>query len=414
MNLSNVLDTAIGLFFVFALTAGLASVVTELIARFTGLRAAYLLQGLRELVGEDGSVRLKKAGDAYREWLRLASIRTQAADVAKGGAPTNASPEDVRERQRAAAQQAADQVQPDLTAFRPPAQDQERDRSAAVTSALLGTPIVRGTGMRGTVTDRGLTMAARSGSNPSGADASRRPRFVPENGSGWAVAKWFGSVRQLRSLPSYVSPGTFSEGVLQLLACDQGTAGDPIENLRKTAEQLPEGDFRDTVMTMLRHAGNDVHAFRSSLESWYDDHMNRVSGWYKRRTAWITVVIGAVLVTLLNVNAIAITKSLYLDSDLRNAVVAVAVQNGECPQPGTANLEGCLTQFRDKIEAAQQQGLPIGWGDDTRSRAFSSLGSALLTLLGFLLTVVALVPGARFWFDAIGKAGSLRSTGPKP
>ena len=26
----------------------------------------------------------------------------------------------------------------------------------------------------------------------------------------------------------------------------------------------------------------------------------------------------------------------------------------------------------------------------------------------------ATVPGARFWFDALSKLGSLRSTGPKP
>jgi hypothetical protein len=28
--------------------------------------------------------------------------------------------------------------------------------------------------------------------------------------------------------------------------------------------------------------------------------------------------------------------------------------------------------------------------------------------------VVALLPGARFWFDLLGKLGSLRSSGPKP
>jgi len=36
--------------FVFAVTAALASLLTELIARFLGLRGAYLLSGIRELV----------------------------------------------------------------------------------------------------------------------------------------------------------------------------------------------------------------------------------------------------------------------------------------------------------------------------------------------------------------------------
>src|SRR5690348_8914966 len=47
---SGIIDLAVGLTFVFGVTAALSSVVTELIARFLGLRAAYLLIGLRELV----------------------------------------------------------------------------------------------------------------------------------------------------------------------------------------------------------------------------------------------------------------------------------------------------------------------------------------------------------------------------
>ena len=38
----------------------------------------------------------------------------------------------------------------------------------------------------------------------------------------------------------------------------------------------------------------------------------------------------------------------------------------------------------------------------------------MLVLVGFLITIIALTPGARFWFDLLGKLGSLRSTGPKP
>src|SRR5689334_22699798 len=52
---SGIIDVAIGLTFVFGVTAALASVFTELVARFLGLRGAYLLGGLRELLdGTDG------------------------------------------------------------------------------------------------------------------------------------------------------------------------------------------------------------------------------------------------------------------------------------------------------------------------------------------------------------------------
>jgi hypothetical protein len=38
----------------------------------------------------------------------------------------------------------------------------------------------------------------------------------------------------------------------------------------------------------------------------------------------------------------------------------------------------------------------------------------LILLVGYVIMVAALIPGARFWFDLIGRFGSLRYTGPKP
>ena len=35
-------------------------------------------------------------------------------------------------------------------------------------------------------------------------------------------------------------------------------------------------------------------------------------------------------------------------------------------------------------------------------------------LVGFLLMIIAMVPGAQFWFGLLSKIGTIRSTGPKP
>ncbi len=44
----------------------------------------------------------------------------------------------------------------------------------------------------------------------------------------------------------------------------------------------------------------------------------------------------------------------------------------------------------------------------------NSAWQILLVVVGFLITIVALTPGAQFWFDLLGKLGTFRSTGPKP
>ena len=64
---SGIIDLAIGLTFVFGVTAALASVATELIARLIGLRGAYLLSGLRELLdGGEASMDLGQAEQDYK------------------------------------------------------------------------------------------------------------------------------------------------------------------------------------------------------------------------------------------------------------------------------------------------------------------------------------------------------------
>jgi len=38
----------------------------------------------------------------------------------------------------------------------------------------------------------------------------------------------------------------------------------------------------------------------------------------------------------------------------------------------------------------------------------------VLVLIGFFLMIIAIVPGAQFWFGLLSKIGAIRSTGPKP
>ncbi len=80
---------------------------------------------------------------------------------------------------------------------------------------------------------------------------------------------------------------------------------------------------------------------------------------------------------------------------------------------------------------AAQAGLPLGWGNvpacttqtakcgwleqhGITTPANSSWWQVFLAVLGFLATIVALAPGAQFWFGLVVKLNSLRSTGPPP
>jgi hypothetical protein len=158
--------------------------------------------------------------------------------------------------------------------------------------------------------------------------------------------------------------------------------------------------------------------------------MDRVSGWYKRRTAWVTLGAGVILVLLFNINAVTIGRALYSDSATRSAVSTVATQGNPCPA-SSPDQQNCLANVEKRVSDAAAAGLPLGWGAVPACMAQNvkcgwlerygittpgdgSWWQVFLAVLGFLATIAALTPGAQFWFGLVTKLNSLRSSGPPP
>ena len=396
---SGIFDLALGIIFVFGVIAAISSVATELIARFLGLRGAYLLLGLRELVDSNGTtVDLSDAADDFRN---LRTLMNGASAPPPAGAATRAA--------------APDEAAPD-----PAAPDPAVPKSA--TGALLGSPILRNQGMPGQITTRPLKL------DSVGAAKNKAAPLPKSTGRGtWSLR---------RSLPSYISARSFAEAVIDLVVPD--AAGQTTLNtVEHYIGQLPDSmsTLRSSLDALAANAAGDMTLFRTSVEHWYDDHMARVSGWYKRHVATITLVVGAILVLLLNINAITIGRALYSDSTIRSAVSAVAAKGTDCPaSPDPSSSESqltCLGNMETQLTSAARAGLPLGWGivsdcagPDANCNWWDQHGifnrhggspwQFILVLLGFLITIAAIAPGAQFWFGLLAKLGSLRASGPPP
>ena len=366
---SGIIDLAIGIIFVFGVTAAVASVATEAISRFLGLRGAYLLLGLRELVDSKNTVvNLGTVSDDF----------SQAQALIQGESLPPGSP------------------------------------GPSATGALLGSPILGNQGMPGQISSRPLTLSPA-------ADNKNEHAPLPKSPEG-------STLRLRRSLPSYIPARSFAEAVIDLVLPDAAGQTSMI-TIQGAISKMPDSmsTLRTSLAALAASANGDVTRFRSSVENWYDDHMARVSGWYKRRVAIITLVVGAILVVLLNINTITIGRALYSDSTIRSAVSAVAAKGVNCPQ----DQPSCLGNLEDRLTAAAQAGLPIGWGTVADCAGPSAkcnwweqrgiigpqgnpVWAVILTLLGFLITIAAIAPGAQFWFGLLVKVNALRSSGTPP
>lgn len=215
--------------------------------------------------------------------------------------------------------------------------------------------------------------------------------------------------RRLRvkpSAPSYLSSRTFALALLDtLVPADRKGAGsrDLLAEARVQVGVLTDAGLKRELTLMIDAADEDLDRFRTEVEHWYDDMMNRVSGWYKRRAQTWLAVFAIAVAAVGNVDTIYIANRLWDDAPLRAAIVARAEQAKATDPPPD------LKEVKSELDSSIP--LPVGWttaDKDPREFVGSIDGEKLL---GILISALAISVGAPFWFDALGKLSRLRATG---
>ena len=185
----------------------------------------------------------------------------------------------------------------------------------------------------------------------------------------------------------------------------------------------------------MKDADGDVKAFRVGVEGWYDSLMDRVSGWYGRKVRWWLVLWGLLLAIALNIDAVAITDSLWTSETVREAVVEVAAARLDSERESTDTAAGGAGEdsavdaadgeangeplsadaIAKEIENLEELDIPIGWtttkGVDRIPDDFSGW---VARVFGWTIIGAAASFGAPFWFDLLGKVSNLRLAGKKP
>jgi hypothetical protein len=220
--------------------------------------------------------------------------------------------------------------------------------------------------------------------------------------------------------PSYLPARTFTAAVLDLVAEHpaNATPGD----LASGVKSLPAGRIKTALAALARTGGREAADLEPQLEGWFEDAMDRVSGWYKRETQMWTVAVAVILTLAINADTTKIVRHLWTDPALRAAVVARASERAAA-QPPSMRVEykdpddpmnPTVTRLDPNRVYAQDRellGQLVGWGPEEQG---GSLGDWLLRICGWLLTAVALSLGAPFWFDVLNKFINIRSAGKSP
>jgi hypothetical protein len=206
--------------------------------------------------------------------------------------------------------------------------------------------------------------------------------------------------------PSYLASRSFATAIMDLVT--PGVTG-PITlvNLVDGINALPDGDVKKALAALLSNVGGDLTNAQQNIENWFDDTMDRVSGWYKRTTQIWTIVIAVFLTVLANADTINIARRLWVDPTVRSAVVEQAKQRAQIPLPAGGAPSGNTLTGADSTAL----GNLLGWTGDSMP---ADLGAWFERILGWIFTAIAVSLGAPFWFDTLNRFVNLRNAGNAP
>ncbi len=376
-----VLDIVIGLVFIFLLYSLLATLLQELIAVLIGLRAAVLFLALRRML--DDNIRLSRKGRIKQ--MLFGFFYTIAAVFKRDKTKINPIPPKDGDGATGPANQQA---------------------NYKVSSVFYKHPLI----------------------------------------------KFLSNSNVLVTKPSYISRDTFSKVIIDLLRGKNVQPGSShrteIEkSLKENAALLWDdqvsfnSETRQYLNSMWVDAQGDVERFKEHIERWFDEMMDRSSGWYRKYTKIIALSLGLIIAWLFNVDALAIIKKLHRDPKLREQLVMQADAYTKAHPTLVKDLEATRTEI-DKlttqtsnpdttkkkavlIETERQYAEEKKMADslykqakDMMDKEINNVNDMLglggtptaANIPGLILTAFAVSFGAPFWFDLLNKLIKLRSS----
>jgi hypothetical protein len=197
------------------------------------------------------------------------------------------------------------------------------------------------------------------------------------------------SLETLTHTPAYIDSRQFASAFMGIL----NKNGDAPAQWIAT---IPDAQLKAAMQALWADASGDVASFKTAVATWFDTSMDRVSGWYKRKTQWISFLVALAIAALLNVNALYAGAQVWT----RPGVLA------DIASPQASNAAGAMTIFNQFAPAYL-----IGWASGP---APHDVGSWFIAVVSWVVVSAATLFGAAFWFDILNQLIQVRGTGLVP
>jgi len=230
--------------------------------------------------------------------------------------------------------------------------------------------------------------------------------------------------------PSYIPANKFATALMDVMT-GAGVASTDVSALRKQIQSNP-APAAQALNALLGDADLSADQIREKIASWFDDQMDRVSGWYKRNAQRNAMILAILITLILNASTLRMAQILWETPAVRTAVVEAAKIRAqqerppellpmvEYPDPNNPTASKPVNVPKDQaLTPAEREALGqlTGWYWDLHDREQSQENWylwALSHLAGWAITALAVSLGAPFWFDTLNRFMSIRNAGRAP
>ncbi len=167
----------------------------------------------------------------------------------------------------------------------------------------------------------------------------------------------------------------------------------------QSREWCDDHEFGRVLTCLEADFAGDPAALRARVADWFENAMAHMSGRFKAHTHLHLALMAMLVVVLANADSFRLANDIYRNPAIQTLLVEQATQ---IDQDGRSRLDSPAA-LRDALKEVPL----LGWPEDGPSmEVFLNPWS----LTGYLITVLALMMGADFWFNALRRLVNIRTS----
>lgn len=240
-----------------------------------------------------------------------------------------------------------------------------------------------------------------------------------------------------RHLPAYISSQNFAQTLVDALCnkhirdnlsitsnpLESATIKDPLalkvdnklQLFNAAVENFGYCDLQILLNGFISNADGSLDKLYRNITQWYEEYMNRVSGWYKIKVQKNLFMLAVIVCIAMNMDFFKISLSLMNDKNLTEHIAKIAETYNPPAKidsiTNAADLQKAIELKNNIVDTLYKLNAPILWQNESLA---SIKKNWFFKLVGWLIMAVALSFGSPFWFELLNKLVNIRKTGIKP